>query len=169
VTPDGFFNNAMMKLLRIGIGWICFAVWVGIVERVDGAEQKLRVQLVWGTNEAEAPAKDLKPLDEGIRDKFLRQLRWKHYFVVKAVTAQSNAKEYQRLDLSEKCAVEIKELADRQMEVRIFSLKSATESKLVATRKVSLDDLRKGHLFVYGGDSKDRWDDAWLVVIAAEP
>ncbi len=157
----------MMKFLR-AIGWLGLLTLV-LVPAAFGADQKLRVQLVWGTNEAEAPAKDLKPLEDSIRDKFLRQLRWKHYFVVKSAMAEASAKEFGKVTLSEKCAVELKEVADRQLEVRILSLKDGKEAKLVATRKVSLDDLRKGHLFVYGGDSKDRWDDAWLVVIAVEP
>jgi hypothetical protein len=157
----------MMKFLR-AIFWLGL-LSCGLVSAAMGSEPKLKVQLVWGTNEAEAPAKDLKPLDDSIRDKFLRQLRWKHYFVVKAETATASTKEFGKVTLSGKCAVELKEVADRQLEVRILSLKDGADAKLVATRKVSLDDLKKGHLFVYGGDSKDRWDDAWLVVIAAEP
>ncbi len=157
----------MMKFLRV-ICWLGL-LSLGLAQGVGAAEQRLRVQLVWGTNESEAPAKDLKPLEDSIREKFLRQLRWKHYFVVKSALAQANAKEFGKVTLSEKCAVELREVADRQLEVRILSLKDGKDAKLVATRKVSLDDLRKGHLFVYGGDSKDRWDDAWLVVIAAEP
>lgn len=127
-------------------------------------EPRYQIQLVWGTDDPKADPGGKKPLDEGIRER-LRSLRWKSYFVVKSEVATVTAKESKRLTLSDRCAVELKELPNGHLEVKMFSLKPGSEVKEVASKTMSLKELNGGNLIIYAGDSKDRWDDAWLVIV----
>ena len=133
---------------------------------VSAGEFKVRAQLAWGTDDMKPNDPALHELDPKIRDKF-RHLRWKNYFVVKTADTASSPKVC-RLELSAQCAVELQEVGG-QVVVRIFSLKPGAEPKLAATKTVDLGELRKGHIFAFGGDSKDNWDDAWLMIIRLAP
>jgi hypothetical protein len=95
-------------------------------------------------------------------------LRWKSYFVVKSEVASIPAKESKRVALSDRCAVELKELPNGHLEVKMFSLKPGSDSKEVASKTMSLKELAEGKLIIYAGDSKDRWDDAWLVIVGGD-
>ena len=133
---------------------------------VAAADATYRIQLVWGTDEARPEGKDLKPLDPAISSR-LRQLRFKNYFVTKTETTPADTKEHRRVTLSERCAVDLKEVGGGKLEVRMFSLKSGSEPKQVAGRTIGIDQLRKGEMMIYAGDSKDRWEDCWLVIVDA--
>jgi len=147
--------------------WLATMVgWLATTAASVAADGKYRVQLVWGTDEARPEGKDMKPLDPSISGR-LRQLRWKNYFVTKSETATADAKEHRRVTLSDRCAVDLKELPGGKLEVRMFSLKSGLEPKQVASRTIGIEELKKGELMVYAGDSKDRWDDCWLVIVDA--
>ena len=147
--------------------WLATMVgWLATTAASVAADGKYRVQLVWGTDEARPEGKDMKSLDPAISGR-LRQLRWKNYFVTKSETATADAKEHRRVTLSDRCAVDLKELPGGKLEVRMLSLKSGSEPKQVASRTIGIEELRKGELMVYAGDSKDRWDDCWLVIVDA--
>ncbi len=162
-----------MKLTSMTVRWLGLALlgWLAMSSAsgwaADAKPVKLRVQLVWGTNEDKPPGKDMPELDVAIRDKVARHLRWKNYFVVKAEDAASTPK-VTRLTLSAQCAVELHEEAG-QVVARIFSLKPGAEPKLVCTKTMALADLLAGKTLAFGGDSKDNWDDAWLLVIRLAP
>ena len=159
----------MMNWTRQWMGlWLsAMAGWIAFIAPARAAEGvPYRVQLVWGTDEAKPEGKDLKPLDPAISGR-LRQLRWKNYFVTKSETASADAKEHRRVTLSDRCAVDLKEVAGGKLEVRMFSLKAGTEPRQVASKTVGIEDLRRGEMMIYAGDSKDRWDDCWLVIVDA--
>ena len=77
-------------------------------------------------------------------------------------------KEAKKVTLSDKCAVELKELPNGHLEVQIHSLQAGSDPKPVASKTMSLKNLQSGELIAYGGNSKDRWGDAWLVIVRAE-
>jgi len=154
-----------MTALSRTIRW--FVLFLPVTLSGCAAESKYQVQLVWGTDEPKAPASEMKELEPDVRER-LRQLRWKNYFVVKSESASVGSKEAKKVTLSEHCAVELKELPDGQLEVRMHSIKAGGEVKQVANRTMSLKDLAAGKLIIYAGDSKDSWDDAWLVIVRAE-
>lgn len=159
----------MTTLIRVP-RWLAFLLLVGLPvwgATLRAAEARYQVQLVWGTDDPKAKSEDMKVLAPEIRER-LRQLRWKNYFVVKSEVAAVSAKESKKVTLSDKCAVELKELPNEQLEVRIYSLQAGAEPKQVASRTMGLKELRAGGLIGYGGDSKDRWDDAWLVIVGVE-
>jgi hypothetical protein len=150
--------------------WLAFLLLIGLPvwgATLRAAEAHYQVQLVWGTDDPNAKSGDMKVLAPEIRER-LRQLRWKSYFVVKSEVASIPAKESKRVTLSDRCAVELKELPNGHLEVKMFSLKPGSDSKEVASKTMSLKELVEGKLIIYAGDSKDRWDDAWLVIVGGD-
>lgn len=159
----------MSVLRQVGWWWSVMAgLWMAC-GAARGADLKIKAQLVWGTDAAAPEGEKFSPLDPKIRDKFLRQLRWKNYFVVKEMDSPVSTRESHQLKLSKKCQIEVREVADGNLEVRVFTVAADGQAKPVDVRLQSLDKLRKGHVLVYGGDSKDNWDDAWLVVVTVVP
>lgn len=138
--------------------------WLAIPIHADAPVGTYRVQLVWGTDGQRPVGKDMKPLDAAAASR-LRQLRWTNYFVTKTEFSPADAKEPRRVTLSDRCAVDLKEVEGGKLEVRMLSLKPGTEPRQVANRTIGLDALKKGEMLVYAGDSKDRWDDCWLVIV----
>jgi hypothetical protein len=131
-------------------------------------EFRVKAQLAWGTNDDKpASERGLHELNPAIRDKF-RHLRWTNYFVVKELAAPVSAKAPKRLVLSDKCAVDLHDKGDGQIEIGILSLKPNQPATVVKTDVADIAKMRKGHVYVFGGDTKEKWDDAWLVILTAD-
>jgi hypothetical protein len=45
----------------------------------------------------------------------------------------------------------------------------AKELKLVKTLQHSLEALKRGEFLIIAGDDKEKWNDAWFVIIRGEP
>jgi hypothetical protein len=127
----------------------------------------LRLQLVWGTDDEKKPEHNFQEIDPGLKDRFLRHLRWKHYYVVKDSVARPLSAQPQRVQLSEKCALEVFDNGKGQASITLLNLRPGQGPSLVKSELVALDEIRGGRAFVYGGDSKDRWDDSWLAIVTA--
>jgi hypothetical protein len=150
--------------------WLAFLFTLclmGVGTAALAGEAQYKVELVWGTDDAKAASPDMKALSPDVQSR-LTQLRWKNYFVVKSEVAAVSTKEAKKVTLSDKCAVELKELPNGHLEVQIHSLQAGSDPKPVASKTMSLKNLQSGELIAYGGNSKDRWGDAWLVIVRAE-
>jgi len=147
--------------------WILFAFGLvaALLADARASELKLKAELVWGTDDSSPPNKNYQPLAPALREK-VRQLRWKNYIVVNSATS-SPAKDSKKVELSERCALTIKDLGNGQIQVSIFNPKAEKPTEPVATKVLAADKLKQGHAYIIGGDSKDRWDDAWLVFITS--
>ncbi len=132
---------------------------------VSAGEFKVRAQLAWGTDDMKPNDPALHELDPKIREKF-RHLRWKNYFVVKSETVGVPQKEPKKVQLSEKCLIDVRE-KDAMVEVRIYSAKAGAAPSLVKTDAIAVQKLKDGHVFAFAGDTKEKWDDAWLVIVTA--
>ena len=132
----------------------------------SATDLKIQAQLAWGTDDSKPPGKELKEMDPKLREKF-RHLRWKNYFVVEAKTAVVAGKALQRLKLSEKCSVEVREVADGNLEIRILGVKADGQPAVIKTEYCPIAKLKAGHIFAFAGDTKEKWDDAWLVIVTA--
>ncbi len=139
----------------------CFLAW-----GASAGEVVVRTQLVWGTDGARPAGKDYRELNSDMRTKLINNLRWKNYFVVKSHEAPVT-KDPCRFSLSERCSVGLRPDGKGLVEVQIFNPMAAKPTEPVFTETVSLDSLKKGHGVVIGSNSKDRWDDAWLVIVTA--
>ena len=136
--------------------------WMACCGVVRAGDTSLRLELVWGTNEAKPPEKEFKELDETSR-KRLSALKWKNYFVVKGTNVVAPKDEFRRVELSSRCAVDVRKVG-AQLEVRIFQLEKGKEPKLVDTKRHDLAKIGGGEVFSYGANSKDNADDAWLIL-----
>lgn len=156
----------MQSLLRL-ICWVFISTVIATVNPAAAVagELKLKAQLVWGTDDPKPPSHDYKELEPKIRDNKLRHLRWKNYYVVKAASAVA-AKDARKVELSERCTLSIRDAGNGTIEVSIFNPKSAKPAEAVKTDLFSVDALKKGDVYIFGGASKDRWDDAWLVIVS---
>ncbi|MBM3832752.1 MAG: hypothetical protein FJ403_05660 [Verrucomicrobia bacterium] len=143
---------------------LCLALGLA-TQAVNADELKLRVQLVWGTNEKDAQKRDpsLKEVDPKLAERLKKVFKWEHYYVVKNKQTDAlpnpvviRAGKPEKLPLSEKCEIEIKNLGFPMLEVKLFG-----QGVLVKTVKqpVSPDDL------IIGGDESKN-DTAWFVVIS---
>lgn len=131
------------------------------------SDLKLRLELAWGTDGSAPEGKNLKELDPKGREK-LRHFRWKNYWVVKSTPVSLDAKNAQHVAL-DRCQVDLKTVPNGQLEVRLNSVNEAKEVKLVKTLQHSLEALKRGEFLIIAGDDKDKWNDAWFVIIRAEP
>jgi hypothetical protein len=141
-----------------------FALFLSSSVQSFAGEIKVKALLVWGTDEKKPAGKDYKQIPEDWRER-LRALRWKNYYIVKDQTVEV-AKNPAKFDLSERCTVSLKIVGD-QLEAQVFNPKASTPESPVIGKKISLKELKEGYLTVLGGDSKDRWDDSWAVLIVA--
>jgi hypothetical protein len=130
-------------------------------------EFKLRVELAWGTDGEAPEGKNLKELDAKGREK-LRHFRWKNYWVVKSTTVAVDGKNAQSVPL-DRCQVDLKTTGTGQLEVRLNSVTDSKQLKLIKTLHHSPDALKRGEFLIIAGDDKDKWNDAWFVIIRGEP
>ena len=162
----------LMKLLWINrLGYLrlgCLLVLGTLMPLASvAADLKLRLELAWGTDGIAPEGKSLKELDTKGREK-LRHFRWKNYWVVKSTQIDLDAKVSQKVPL-DRCQVDLKTTADGHLEVRLHSVNDAKEAKLVKTLQHSLDALKRGEFLIIAGDDKEKWNDAWFVIIRGEP
>lgn len=133
---------------------------------VHASEPLFHARLVWGTNNEKPEGAKLVELDLKAREK-LRQFKWKNYWVVsQAVTNLGTAKPTW-VKLSEKCAIDLKDLGNGLAEIRLYELKAGAEPKLVKPVQHSREALKKGEYCILAGDDKAVWDDAWFVIVTA--
>ena len=128
-----------------------------------GAEFKAQIRLAWGTDSGKPAGNEVDTLDPKTREK-LRHLKWKNYWVMNRQEAAVTAKTV-RLKLSDKCAIDLKDVGNGNMEVRLYDLKAAAEPKFVKAVQHSMKALREGEYCILAGDDRDNWDNAWFVII----
>jgi hypothetical protein len=131
-----------------------------------GDDLQVQARLVWGTNNPKPEGSKYTALDPKGREK-LRQFKWQNYWVVTQAISKLDTQKPSRMTLSEKCAVDVKDLGNGTAEIRLFELKPGTEPKLVKPVHHSVSALKKGEYCILAGDDKSVWDDAWFVIVTA--
>lgn len=150
--------------LKILIGCVC-AIWMAATSWA--ADLKVQARLVWATDQAKPEGSKYTALDAKSREK-LRPYKWKNYWVVNQAAAQIGDKKPTLVSLSEKCAIDLKDMGDGSAQIRLYELKAGSEPKLVKPVKHSMEALKKGEYCILAGDDKAVWDDAWFVIVTAE-
>jgi hypothetical protein len=127
------------------------------VTRAAAGERPMtfEVQLIWGTNEQPTDPK-LKPVTTEV-SKFLKKspLKWSNYFEVNRKEFALSAAGTTRVEVSDKCTVEIKKLTDSALEVSFIGKGKPVEKRIVT--------LPAGDMLVYGGNAPN--ETAWLVTL----
>jgi hypothetical protein len=120
------------------------------------AELKVEAQLVWGTNDQKSPDPKHKPVSEDVRKKLLGlPLKWTNYFEVNRKLLIVPVASQKKEALSEKCAVEVKNLGKSKVEVMLFGKGEQVEKRT--------QDFPQGETLVLAG--KAPGETTWLVVL----
>lgn len=119
---------------------------------------KVEARLIWGTNEEKSQKPKHEPVDEETAEKFRKIFKWKNYFLEKTVKETVPNRESKRLELSDQCAIEIREMPGAPVEVKLFG-KGEFINK-------TIKPLNRGEWFIIGGDDKNEC--AWFVVLVRE-
>ena len=122
----------------------------------QAGEMKLQAQLIWATNDKESPDPKHKAVDAALVKK-LQQLPWKwnNYFEVNSQNFALPPKGTQKVSMSKKCVIEIKDLGDSRVEVTLIGQGKAANK--------TTKPLPKGDVLIIAGDSENKC--AWFVVI----
>jgi hypothetical protein len=145
--------------LSLWLGMLLAGVCLG----APGTEElNLKAQLVWGTDDDKPNDAKFKELDHRLRDKLRRVFKWKNYLEVNTQRCGLALNASKRLRMSAKCEIEVKYLRD-QMEVKLYG-----EGKLVKKVLQPIPSFMAGEFLVLSGDDKEKYEDAWFVVISAE-
>ena len=155
-----------MNLRRYVVLPVLWAAAIAVPLAAAATDLRIKAQLAWGTDDSKPPGKELRELDPKLREKF-RHLRWKNYFVVKAQTAAIASKTTQKVVLSDKCSLALRDVGDGNLEIRIFGVNPGGQHAAIKTESCSIEKLKAGHIFAFAGDTKEKWDDAWLVIVTA--
>lgn len=143
-------------------------IWLILVPLILGAtapaaamELELRGQLIWGTNDAKPKDGKCKDIEADLKGRLSRVFKWKNYFEIKDQVIRVNPGTTQRVRMSEKCELELRLVDDFTLEVKLFG-----EGRLAKTVRQSVQSLRQGELSILAGDSKEKFGDAWFVVLS---
>ena len=125
-----------------------------------GAEKKevakFEVQLLWGTDAEKSPNPKHKPVDPDVAKKLKSlPLKFKNYFLVNRKRVEAALGETRNEPISEKCAVEIKNLGHSTFEISLFG---KGEQLVKRTQK-----FPAGEILLLGGNAPN--STAWLVVL----
>ena len=139
------FSGALLALVALFVS----------VSAAQAENLKLEARLIWGTNDSKSTNDKHKPVDEATNKKLGKIFKWKHYFVETTHKVSVKSRTSRKLKMSKDCTIEIKELPNAPIEVKLIG-----KGKVInKTRK----PLKKGELFIIGGDDKNQC--AWFVVI----
>lgn len=117
----------------------------------------LKVQLIWGTDGERPNDPQLHDLTPKLEEKLRRVFKWKHYWEVGSPKQELiPIQAVQKVQMSHKCELEIKNLGDSTIEVKLYG-----EGKFV---KKIRQPMKAGECSVLAGDDKN--DNAWFVVLS---
>ena len=152
----------MIRLLfALGMGWLLIGMSLNLSAAATD-ELALKVQLVWATDEAKPNDAKLKELDHRLRDKLRRVFKWKNYLEVNQQRCSLPLNVVKRLRMSAKYEIEVKYLKD-QVEVKSYG-----EGKFLKKVLQPTAPLMVGEFLILAGDDKEKYEDAWFVVISVE-
>lgn len=125
--------------------------------KAHAGDLKVQALLIWGTNEQKPNNPNLKEVDPKLIEKLKKIFKWNHYFeVTNRVSGAIADLKVEKLKLSQKCEVEVKNLSKSKVEVKLWG-----EGKLVKTVTHSMPP---GESLVLAGDDKN--DTAWFIVVS---
>jgi hypothetical protein len=140
-------------------GWVLLSLlWLGFsAVGAPAADWQFETQLIWGTNDPTSPDPSHKPVDAEVRKKLADlPLKWTNYFEVQRKQFSVVKGESTKVELGVKCAVEVKILEGKKVEVTWFGRNGEEVGK-------QTQPLRKGEYVVLGGNAPNAT--VWLVTL----
>src|ERR1041385_5246557 len=138
--------------LAATISFVCFS----ITARSAPGDLNLQARLVWGTNKDKPDDPKLKDVDAQVKEKLRGVFKWKNYFEVNRQDFTVTASGPKRVKMSNRCEVEVQNLGNSSVELRIYG-----QGKMVVRKT---QKIKAGELLVLAGDDKN--DTAWFVVLS---
>ena len=147
-----------MRVKRIFPGRL--AVWGLLLSLMCATAQakdlKFEAFLVWATNAEKSPDPSHKPVNKEVRKKLTElPLKWNNFFEVNRKNLAVSRHESEKVELSAKCKIEVKDVNGKDIEVALFG-----KGQPVLRRT---QPLSKGEMLVLGGNAPD--ETGWLVVL----
>jgi hypothetical protein len=157
----------MTYIRSLGAGLVLLAGLWGVAfcagaAPARAADLELKAQLLWGTDDQKPKDATFKELDPKIKRKLGAVFKWKNYFEIKAQKILLPGRGAKKVRMSPKCELELKLADEATLEVKLFG-----EGRWTKTVRQPVRALRQGELAVLAGDDKDKYGDAWFVVITA--
>lgn len=122
---------------------------------VQADDLKLEARLIWGTNDKASPDPKHKSIDTPLTRELAAKFAWKHYFEVNRKDVALPPGAVKKVELSEKCSLEMKNLGDNRLEVKLFG-----SGKFVSK---TVESIPKGKWLALAGDSENKT--AWFAVL----
>lgn len=122
------------------------------------SEKKFAAVLIWGTDDEKPEDKNLKEVDEALKEKFRKlPIKWKNFYEVTRKNVTVKVGEPQQFNLG-KCLVKINQTKNEGLDLELIG-----DGKIVykGTRSMPTKDI-----LILGGDDKN--DTAWFVVLKSE-
>jgi hypothetical protein len=142
---------------RCGVALFSSFLVVSSAAGAGTGDMKLEAQLVWGTNDKKSPNPDVKPVEADVQKKLAElPLRWTNYFEINRKQFDVPGGKFGKTSLSEKCAVEVKSLGGKKVEVVWLGKKGEVVGK-------QSQPLTKGEMLVLGGNAPN--STCWLVTL----
>jgi len=148
--------------LHLILGTVILLGWLPGTLAVSVVDLSLKTQLLWGTDQEKPKQSAYKDVDPRLKKKLGRIFKWKNYFEINEQKVSLGPKDLKRLKLSAKCEIEVRFVDEHTLEVKLYG-----EGKLAKTVRQSVKALNQGELSILAGDDKEKYDDAWFVVLSA--
>jgi hypothetical protein len=145
------------------VAWLLvLSFWLAGDFAAAAADFGLRAQLLWGTDDQKPKEAAYKEVDPKLKNKLCRVFKWKNYFEINDQRIALSPKDSKKLKMSSKCELDLRFLDESTLEIKLIG-----EGKWTKTVRQSVKALSQGELAVLAGDDKDKYDDAWFVVISS--
>ena len=132
------------------------ALLLALALPASAGDLKFEAQLLWGTNDSQSPDAKHKPISDELRKRLKElPLKWTNYFEVSRKSFTVADSTSQKVSLSEKCEVEVKNAGKAGLEIYLFG---KGEPVWKRTQR-----LPKGETLVLGGNAPN--STAWLVTL----
>lgn len=118
-------------------------------------ELKLDARLIWGSDDDKSPNPKHKKLDTELTKKLRKIFKWKNYFSCEEKVVTIPINQSTRIQMSERCTIEVKNLGNSRVEVYLFG-----EGKFINRTSHTLP---KGDWLTLAGDDKN--ETAWFIVL----
>lgn len=152
----------MRTFSRLKIFWLCVLVTLGgFVVSVIAGDMKVKITLIWGTDEEKPKDPNLKPADPHMVAKFREVCKWKHYFEVTNTVATLAQNATNKIRLSPKAEVEVANLGSKGLSAKFYG-----ENKLIYEGESKVEAGK--HWGIAGNVSNDKNSTAWFVILTPQ-
>jgi hypothetical protein len=153
-------SGSLQLAFLAGLAVVLFA---GGAAQLQAADLNLKALLIWGTDDQKPKDATFKEVEPELKKKLVGVFKWKNYFEITQKTITLSPKEPKKLRMSPKCELEISFADQANLDIKLFG-----EGRWTKTIRQNVKALLRGELAVLAGDDKDRYGDAWFVVISTD-